>query len=110
MTVQTQAVLGVLLDADTEQYGLQVIRSSGLTAGTVYPILQRLRAAGWVTAHWEPEHQAQDEGRPARRYYELSAQGRARAAHALSSTTSRRAHLARVLNIPAPGGPVVEGS
>jgi PadR family transcriptional regulator, regulatory protein PadR len=107
MTVQTQAVLAALLEADAEQYGLQIIRSSGLAAGTVYPILQRLRAAGWVTAYWEPEHQAQDEGRPARRYYELSAQGRARAAHVLNRTTSRRAHPARVLNIPTPA---VEGS
>jgi DNA-binding PadR family transcriptional regulator len=106
MTVQTQAVLAALLEADAEQYGLQVIRSSGLGAGTVYPILQRLRAAGWVSARWEPEHRAQDEGRPARRYYELSAQGRARAAHVLSGTTSRRAHLVRLLNIPTPA---VEG-
>ena len=104
MTVQTQAVLGALLDADAEQFGLQIIRDSGLAAGTVYPILQRLRAAGWVTARWESEPDAQEAGRPARRYYELSAQGRARAANALSDTSSRRAHLARLLN------PSVEGS
>ena len=64
MTVPTQAVLGALLGAEDEVFGLEIVRTSGLGAGTIYPILQRLQAAGWVTARWEPADDAHDRGPP----------------------------------------------
>lgn len=102
MTIQTQAVLAALVAADTEVYGLQLVRASGLAAGTVYPILQRLLAAGWIVARWEPAEQAQVEGRPPRRYYELSPEGSAQAHNALRST-QRRSNLSRLFNLVDPG-------
>ncbi len=49
MTVAVQAVLGSLLQQpDAERYGLEIVNASGVEAGTIYPILQRLRDAGWV--------------------------------------------------------------
>lgn len=102
MTLQTQAVLAVLLSTDGEVYGLEVTRASGLPPGTIYPLLQRLRVAGWVVARWESDDDAAAENRPARRYYSLSPHGRARAVHALNAAGARRGALARLLASPSP--------
>jgi PadR family transcriptional regulator, regulatory protein PadR len=102
MTLQTQAVLAVLMAAEDEVYGLEIIRTSGLAPGTIYPLLQRLRAARWVVARWESDDDAAAENRPARRYYTLSPQGRARAVHALAAAGTRRSTLARLLALPSP--------
>ena len=71
MTLQTQAVLQAFLDADRELYGLEISQASGLAAGTIYPILQRLDVAGWVRSRWENDGDAHAERRPPRRYYQL---------------------------------------
>ncbi|PZS13132.1 MAG: PadR family transcriptional regulator [Pseudonocardiales bacterium] len=90
MTVGVLAVLGALLDRpDGELYGLEVVRASGLEPGTIYPILQRLRGAGWVTDRWEDPAPARHGGRPARRYYRLTIEGRARGVHALQRGRDR---------------------
>jgi PadR family transcriptional regulator, regulatory protein PadR len=41
----------------------------------VYPALGRLERDGLVTSAWENEQAAHAEGRPARRYYKLTAPG-----------------------------------
>lgn len=100
MTLQTRAVLGALLEhghPDDELYGLEIAKASGLPPGTIYPILQRLLAAGWVVDRWEDSSQAQEEGRPSRRYYRLSVEGRARAVHALQRAGRDLSGLARLL-------------
>lgn len=105
MTIQTQAVLGALLAADGEEvYGLQIVRASGLAAGTIYPILQRLLLSGWIVARWEPAEQAQAQAqrRPPRRYYALSPQGKARAFNALHAARST-GHLSRLRDLIDPG-------
>lgn len=54
MTVQTQAVLGVLLDHPLQQqYGLEISKAAGLPSGSLNPILARLEQAGWVISDWE---------------------------------------------------------
>jgi DNA-binding PadR family transcriptional regulator len=100
MTLQTLAVLQAFLDANRELYGLEISQSSGLAAGTIYPILQRLDVAGWVRSRWENDGDAHAERRPPRRYYQLSPEGRARAVHALDSTARQRGALARILALP----------
>ncbi len=57
------------------QYGFDVIDQTGLPSGTVYPALSRLERDGFVRSAWEAEHEAHLEGRPARRYYKLTAAG-----------------------------------
>lgn len=99
MTVQTEAVLGALLD-DDELWGFELSRLSGLAAGTIYPILARLAAAGWVAGRWEEQSIAEAEGRPARRYHRLTVEGRARAVHALAATSARRADMFRLRERP----------
>lgn len=106
MTVGVQAVLGALLQRpDAELYGLEIVKASGLEPGTIYPILQRLRGAGWVSDRWEDPEPAHTEGRPPRRYYRLTTEGHARAIHALQHSRDRSG-LSRLLTprsaAPAP--------
>jgi len=96
MTVGVLAVLGALLERpDAELYGLEIVRASGLEPGTIYPILQRLRGAGWVSDRWEDPEPARAEGRPPRRYYRLTTEGQARALHALQRGRDRSEPAAR---------------
>ena len=75
MTTSVLKVLAALLaDATAERYGLQLMQATGLPSGTLYPILVRLERAGWVESRWEQSDPAA-EGRPARRYYRLTADG-----------------------------------
>jgi DNA-binding PadR family transcriptional regulator len=57
------------------QYGFDIIDQTGLPSGTVYPALGRLERDGLVKSAWENETDAHAEGRPARRYYKLTAPG-----------------------------------
>ena len=66
-----------LLDGDgkgARQWGYDLGKRARVRSGVLYPILQRLLDEGWLADGWE----TQDEvvGRPPRRYYELTDQGR----------------------------------
>ena len=75
MTIPTQLVLQALLaDPERELYGLEVGELAGLRSGTVHPILARLEGVGWLQSRWE-DVDPRAEGRPARRYYRLTAEG-----------------------------------
>ena len=63
------------LDAG-RRFGFDVMDATGLTAGTVYPALERLEDLGFVRSRWESETVAHRDGRPARRYFEITAAGR----------------------------------
>jgi PadR family transcriptional regulator PadR len=82
MTIPTQRVLEVLLEQD-ESYGSQIGAYCHLPSGTVHPILARLEGLGWVTSRWEDIDSSQA-GRPARRYYRLTGNGRGHARAALA--------------------------
>jgi PadR family transcriptional regulator PadR len=64
------------------EYGFDVIDHTGLPSGTVYPALSRLERDGLVRSAWEDEVRAHRDGRPARRYYQITAAG----SRALSET------------------------
>ncbi len=89
MTIPTQRVLEALLGAD-ELYGVEVGASAQLPSGTVHPILARLEGLGWATSRWE-EIDPSVEGRPPRRYYRLTVDGRDRARAALARAYQPRA-------------------
>ena len=57
------------------EYGFDIIDNTGLPSGTVYPALSRLERDGYVRSAWEDERRAHREGRPARRYYRVTAHG-----------------------------------
>lgn len=85
ITVPVAKVLAAFLADPTEhRYGLELMAEADLASGTLYPILNRLQKAGWVEAHWEDIDPVKA-GRPARRYYRLTAEGAARAHAALAS-------------------------
>jgi PadR family transcriptional regulator PadR len=57
------------------RFGFDIMDQTGLTSGTVYPALERLEELGYVRSRWEDEALAHKEARPARRYFEITAQG-----------------------------------
>jgi PadR family transcriptional regulator, regulatory protein PadR len=68
--------------ADGERYGVELARQLGAemalatSEGTLYPLLSRLRRAGWVATTWR-----ESPAGPPRRYYALTPDGRAALAH-----------------------------
>ncbi|GID31404.1 PadR family transcriptional regulator [Paractinoplanes brasiliensis] len=69
-----KVLAGLLADPGAQRYGLELMQQSGLPSGTLYPILARLERAGWVESHWE-QIDPVAEGRPSRRYYQLTPDG-----------------------------------
>ena len=71
-TFATQLVQEALLRASSESpaWGYQIQAATGLTSGTVYPILERLAKAGMVRT-WSETGPVP--GKPPRRFYELTA-------------------------------------
>lgn len=83
--------------ADGSNYGLEIVTAAGLASGTVYPTLGRLRRNGYVRPRWEDQRVAEREGRPRRRYYELTESGR----EALRAGAATLRGLVRALPDPA---------
>ena len=71
-------------------YGLDIVTRTGLPSGTVYPTLSRLKRSRLVSSRWEDQRIAEREGRPRRRYYELTDDGE----KALAKGASQVAQLA----------------
>ena len=69
--------------ASGSQFGFDIMAATGLTSGTVYPALDRLEHAGYLRSKWEDAALAHADGRPARRYFTLTAAGAAALAAAL---------------------------
>lgn len=93
--VTSLQILAALRDGAT--YGLDLVARTGLSSGTVYPTLSRLKSSGLVASSWEDQRVAEREGRPRRRYYSLSPSG----ADALAEGVARVRGLAATLD---PGG------
>ena len=68
----TVDVLGVLLDSDQPRWGLEIIKLTGRPSGSVYPLLDRLERAGWVTSSWDDDSERRG---PRRRVYVLTPDG-----------------------------------
>lgn len=76
-------VLRVFLeDPAAERYGFELMQMIGMTSGSQYPVLAKLERAGWIVGNREPIDPC-EEGRPARRYYTLTAEGATTGAAAL---------------------------
>ncbi|MEM7417285.1 MAG: PadR family transcriptional regulator [Gemmatimonadota bacterium] len=74
LTLPTATVLEALVHG--HGYGFEVVEVTGIRAGTVYPVLRRLEEHGYVRSSWEDPERARREGRPSRRNYELTSEGR----------------------------------
>jgi len=55
-------------------HGYDLCRQGGIKAGTLYPLLIRLKDHGYLEAEWQPPAEP---GRPPRHAYRLTAAGRA---------------------------------
>lgn len=70
---QTRELLAVLLRKPRSwHYGYELSRETGLSSGTLYPLLMRLSDQGLLESHWqEPERP----GKPPRHVYRLTSEG-----------------------------------
>lgn len=82
MTLQTLRVLQLMLDSREGLAGSDIHNATKIFSGTLYPILYRFEDAGWLKGKWEKIDPAK-EGRPPRKFYELTNVGRAQAKAAL---------------------------
>jgi PadR family transcriptional regulator PadR len=105
MTLQTQEVLRLALqNPDHEWYGLQMVEATGLPSGTVYPIMARLEACGWIKSRWEDPAEHEAEGRPRRRFYKFTTDGAEQARLALARVhQSRRSAAVHLPGALRPG-------
>ncbi len=101
MTGPVQHVLRAMLeDPAVPRYGLEISKRAGLETGTLYPVMARLETVGWVESFWEDPELSIREGRPRRRYYQLTRDGAEQARLALAEISrtrdKRRASLSPV--------------
>jgi PadR family transcriptional regulator len=92
-TAVAKVLRAFLDDPAAPRYGFDLMRSTGLPSGSLYPILARLERLGWVTSRNE-DIDPGAEGRPARRFYRLTR-------HGLRAATSELSALSRELRPPA---------
>lgn len=84
MSGPTLKVLRLMLERPSVPLsGASISKLTGYGSGTIYPLLQRLEGAQWITAKWENDDPS-SLGRPRRRLYRLSKAGAAAAREALA--------------------------
>ena len=96
MTQITALVLRAV--AGGHAHGFDIMEACGLPSGTAYPALRRLEKAGLLRSRWERAADAHAEGRPRRRTYELTAQGR----EALVEAEAKLAQVRDLLDLHTP--------
>jgi PadR family transcriptional regulator PadR len=74
-------------------YGFSIMEMTGLPSGTVYPAMRRLERDTLISSRWERQSIADAEQRPARKYYRLTAAGKA----TLESSRKRYPLLERLI-------------
>lgn len=101
------AVLRALRSPRAERHGFAIARNADSRPSSVYPVLDRLERAGWICAEWVP---SPFEGRPPRRIYSLTEDGRGKAEALLAARQEQPAadrsprRRAKPLPHPLPSG------
>src|SRR5678815_4262922 len=95
LSVSALAVLAAI--SRSVRYGFDIMDTTGLPSGTVYPVLGRLERDGYVRSRWESPTLAQREKRPPRRYYEITGNG----ARALAASAEHYRTVGTRLGLPA---------
>ena len=84
LTHTTMKVLKRFMEQPRDELsGADITKSTKVFTGSLYPILMRLEAAGWLTSRWE-DIDPKEVGRPRRRYYRLTAHGQRLATEAFN--------------------------
>jgi DNA-binding PadR family transcriptional regulator len=81
LSLSAVAVLDAV--ASRIRHGFDIMDTTDLPSGTVYPILGRLERDGYVRSRWEAQTTAFREKRPPRRYYEVTAAGAKALVHSI---------------------------
>jgi PadR family transcriptional regulator, regulatory protein PadR len=99
LTAVIMDVLDVLTNAspDNPTWGLRLCEQTGYGTGTVYPALDRLLKAGWISDYWEDPPPAD---RPRRRFYQITSTGREGYTAAVRERAERRASWLRPASHP----------
>jgi PadR family transcriptional regulator, regulatory protein PadR len=72
LTLKSARVIGVFLeDPRRPRYGFDLMRQTGFSSGTLYPMLARFERAGWLAGRREDINPVAA-GRPARRAYVMT--------------------------------------
>jgi len=88
LTHQSLKVLKLFSDNPQRRWvGIDIMRGLRMASGTLYPILLRFETHGLLTSEWEAET-PEELGRPRRRLYTITLEGRARAHNALAELQS----------------------
>lgn len=86
-TRRARALAAVLLaEPDARHTAYDLRNSSGLRAGSIYDLVNRMMAAGWLTDGWEDPAITRQQKRPPRRYYTVTPAGRAALADLIKET------------------------
>lgn len=85
-------------------YGFDIMDFTGLASGTAYPILRRFESQKLVHSRWEKDEAARQQGRPRRRYYELTDAGREALGQALERFKLHQHVFGELDAPPAPSG------
>ena|ERR1700722_274012 len=93
---QTHVLLAALLEQPRAwRHGYELAKETGLTSGTLYPLLMRLSDQGLLDARWQDSDQP---GKPPRHMYRPTAAGLA-LAREQRSTASLRGLPSKRLNL-----------
>ena len=94
LTAVIMDVLDVIASSpsDDPAWGLRICEATGYGTGTIYPALDRLMKSRWIESRWE---EPAPKDRPRRRYYSITAAGRAAYQEAIAKRAARRALWAR---------------
>lgn len=77
-TLQTFRVMGIFCKRpEKEFFGSDISMKTNLPSGTIYPLLGRLEAAGFVKSVWE-KGSAKDLKRPLKHFYTITEKGKSR--------------------------------
>jgi hypothetical protein len=79
--VHAYELANLLLDGKTATSARETVPNGLRANGTIYKLMHRLSRIGAVASNWEEPEVALAAGRPRRRYYVLTENGRARAAN-----------------------------
>ena len=88
-----QALRFLLQDLRKGRSGAEISMTTKVGSGTLYPMLIRLEAAGWLRSEWETIDPS-EAGRPRRRFYWLTGLGQKKASVALAGLQLKSRTLA----------------
>jgi PadR family transcriptional regulator, regulatory protein PadR len=105
LTATLERVLRVFTaDPSARRYGYDLMKAARLPSGTLYPMLARLQDEGLVTSQWE---ERSPDGRPPRKYYQLTGEGLRVARLELARATQNAQRTStRGATRPAPGSAI----